>query len=149
VSFVLLKGIPGCPVSGAAVQLSPTKRLLAVSARYLRDDAFWFSFYHEAAHLILHKNQPVFVDSGEDDDREAREQEANDFARAALIPTVFDEELENLRPRRDDIIRFSNKIGVCPGIVVGQLEYRQVIAWGRLARLKRRYRWDNDTIRGT
>ena len=30
--------------------------------RYLANDHFWFTFFHEAAHLLLHSRKTVFLD---------------------------------------------------------------------------------------
>ena len=52
--------------------------------RYKKDDFFWFTFFHEAAHLLLHSKKETFVDDGTDND--VIENEANDFATDFLIP---------------------------------------------------------------
>ena len=37
--------------------------LIQLSARHKSDDHFWFSFFHEAAHLLLHSKKHIYVDS--------------------------------------------------------------------------------------
>jgi hypothetical protein len=34
--------------------ISPNKAMVILSFRYLSDDHFWFTFFHEIAHLLLH-----------------------------------------------------------------------------------------------
>src|SRR5437868_1097454 len=52
----------GCPVSGATKWLSSTKALLMLSLRHKSNDHLWFSFFHEAGHLLLHGKRMMFID---------------------------------------------------------------------------------------
>jgi len=51
------------------------------------NDHFWFRFYHELGHLVLHGKKETFLDDFETE-TDPKEQEANRFARRALSPTV-------------------------------------------------------------
>ena len=62
VAFVLVPRLAKTSVSGAARWLSPRKALIQQSDRYKTNDHFWFTFFHEAAHIILHSKRDVFVD---------------------------------------------------------------------------------------
>ena len=83
--MALVKPLPNVRVSGAAWWLSPNRPLVALSARHLSDDHLWFSFFHEAGHLLLHSKKTVFIDNGEGTRNEA-ENQANDWAAGFLIP---------------------------------------------------------------
>lgn len=131
----------GCGVSGATRFLSPTKSMIQLSFRYLTDDQFWFTFFHEAAHLLLHGENIVFIDEDDSPTSSREEQEANEFAARLLIPLEYHEELLRLRNRSNDIIRFSVKVGISPGIVVGQLQHYEVLAHNQGNSLKRRFKW--------
>ena len=70
VVLVIEKELPKARVDGVARWLTPTRALIQLSARYLRDDILWFTFFHEAAHLLLHAKQsgprdvpPTFIDT--------------------------------------------------------------------------------------
>jgi len=120
VALVFEREIPGCRASGAARWLSPTKALIQLSDRYKREDSFWFSFFHEAAHLVLHSKRDSFVD----DERRAGdivEDEANRFAAELLIPPDRARELRQLQTTYD-VERFAASIGVGPAVVVGRLQ---------------------------
>ena len=54
VVVIIEKELPKARVNGVARWLSPYKALIQLSARYLRDDILWFTFFHEAGHLLLH-----------------------------------------------------------------------------------------------
>ena len=57
---------------------------------------------------------------------EAAEQEANDFAADTLFPSEFKRTLLNLRLDGREVIRFAQRLGVSPGLVVGQLQYHKL-----------------------
>ncbi|MFX9089566.1 ImmA/IrrE family metallo-endopeptidase, partial [Acinetobacter baumannii] len=42
--------------------LTPEKAMVLLSFRHLSDDHFWFTLFHEFAHLLLHNNQ-TFIDT--------------------------------------------------------------------------------------
>src|SRR5439155_7434606 len=69
VAVVVLRAPKGCRASGAARFLTPARPMILLSGRHLTDDHFWFTFYHEAGHLVLHGHKFVFVDAlpGDDD----------------------------------------------------------------------------------
>jgi HTH-type transcriptional regulator/antitoxin HigA len=143
VAVVVVRAPNGCRASGAARFLSPEKALIQLSFRYLSDDQFWFTFFHEAGHLLLHGNRKIFVD-GLDGVAERAEREANQFAEKVLIPPEFQPSL--LRLRANDFrgaIRFAHRIGISPGIVVGQLQHHGKVPRDRLNGLKRRFQWSN------
>jgi Zn-dependent peptidase ImmA (M78 family) len=119
--------------------------LIVLSFRYLSDDQFWFSFFHEIGHLLLHGIEATFVD-GEAAGPTYKEVEANAFSEGVLIPHDRRDELMALPCRAKEVIRFAVSVGVSPGIVVGQMQHRRIIGPHQLNGLKRRYEWDE--IRG-
>ena len=153
VAVTVVRAPAGCRASGAVRFLTPSKALVQLSFRYLSDDQFWFTFFHEAGHLLLHRERISYLESlrgdscglleGADPLSEEEEQQANEFAVRTLIPLEFRVGLENLRADPRAVIRFSVQVGVSPGIVVGQLQHLGRIAPNRLNMLKRRYRWDD------
>ncbi len=40
------------------------------------------------------------------------------------------------------MLKFSKKIGIAPGVVVGQMQYREMIQNNHLNKLKVRYSWE-------
>jgi len=140
VAVVIVRAPSECRASGATRFLSPNKALLVLSFRYLSDDHFWFSFFHEAAHVLLHGKKVIFLEGDKFID-DKKEQEANNFAARTLIPPEFQAELSSLRTDSMAVIRFARRVGVSPGIVVGQLQHRGLFGQEQLNRLKRRFAW--------
>ena len=142
VATAVVRAPTGCRASGATRFVSPDKALLLLSFRYLSDDQFWFTFFHEAAHLLLHGHEAVFLE-GLDTQSTVQETEANEFAERILVPVEFKNALLALPADARAIIRFANRIGISPGIVVGQLQHRGRIPRHHFNRLKRRFRWND------
>ncbi len=112
--------------------------MIVLSFRHKSDDHFWFSFFHEAGHLILHDKKALFIEDGSEVTDE-EEKEANDFASNLLVPPEHRFELESLPARSKAIIRFAVRLGVSPGVIVGQLQYKRIISFNQMNNLKRRY----------
>jgi Zn-dependent peptidase ImmA (M78 family) len=106
----------------------------------LTDDHFWFTFFHEAGHLLLHGKQGMFLEEMVPCESK-EEDEANEFAAGLLIPEIHRADLTNLSLDGREVMRFARKIGVSPGIVVGQLQHLRVFTRKQLNNLKVRYTW--------
>lgn len=140
VAVVIIRAPDGCRASGATRFLSPNRALLVLSFRYLSDDHFWFSFFHETGHLLLHGKKTLFLE-GSNMPSTKEEEEANEFAAQALIPQEFQVELRNIPLSSHSVIRFARRVGICPGIVVGQLQHIGRLERRQLNKLKRRFSW--------
>ena len=148
VALVVLRALPGCPASGAALFLSPDRAMIAVSGRFLADDQFWFTVTHEIAHLLLHHpDQPILDDPYSPDEVDApEEQEANRFAAEVLLPARVRARVPARALTHRDVISLARAAGVAPGIVVGQLQFGNLIGYDQLNRLKRRYKWNGPNL---
>lgn len=140
VAFALVPLPKGCTASGATWFSSSNRATLVMSGRYLSDDHFWFTFFHEAGHLILHQTIGPIIEEP-DISSKTMEEEANAFASEMLIPRDFREELFTLSTSAARIFEFSKRAGVAPGIVVGQLQHFGRVPRSKLNHLKRRYVW--------
>jgi HTH-type transcriptional regulator / antitoxin HigA len=143
----------GCPVSGAALQLANGQPGIALSGRHRADDHLWFTFFHEAAHLLLHGTDALYLDEIEPDSDpppSADEVEADNFAGTLLVPPEYDDRLFQARRSPLELRRIASEIGVSLGIVVGQLQHRGAIGYNtRLNRLKTRYTWNGPSLEKT
>ena len=126
--------LEGCRASGAAWWLSPAKAVIQLSDRYKSDDHFWFSFFHEAAHILMHSKKETFIDHGSEDD--ALEDEANRFASMTLLSQRERQQLPSLKST-NQVKQFARSVGVSDGIVVGQLQHLKLWDWKQGRDLKR------------
>jgi HTH-type transcriptional regulator / antitoxin HigA len=141
VALVFVTALPGAHVTGVARWVGG-KPLVQLSLLGKTNDGFWFSFFHEVAHLLKHPNRSIFLDDAAAGDTvdSVEEQEANQFATDQLIPRADQPLLDTLPLNPSSVERFARQLGVHPGIVVGQLQHRQRISYSHpLTRLKTRY----------
>jgi len=130
VALVFVKEIPGCRTSGAARWLTASKALIQLSDRHKREDSFWFSFFHEGGHLLLHPKRDVFIEDGIRNDDAALEDQANQFAAHVLIPAQFAGRLASLGTT-SEIKAFAKELGISPGVVVGRLHNDGIVDWNQ------------------
>lgn len=143
VALALIKPFQGMALSGAARWLSSRKAVIQLTARHKTTDHFWFSFFHEAAHVLLHSKEDVFVDENNKSDTE-QETEANEWASNLLIPETAWQQFRQVSPLSEKVVRkFAQEQGIARGIVVGRLQHEKIITWSRLNNLKVRLKWDS------
>lgn len=141
VRVVFLPELPGTRVSGATRWLSPDCALMQLSFRYKSDDHFWFTFFHEAGHILLHGKRDAFLE-GEDQTENEKELEADSFSREWLIPQREYKNFRRLGARSCAAIsRFAYELRIAPGIVVGRLQHDGVLARTECNNLKKQIEW--------
>lgn len=138
VALVFVSELPKTRLSGATRWLRPDKALIMLSLRYKVDDHFWFTFFHEAGHILLHGKKRVFID--EKNRREDEEErQADQFAAREMIP---DREYQKLTSQKSyskqAILAFAESINIAPSIVVGRLQHEEAIPHSWLNGLKRK-----------
>ncbi len=137
VALVFLSELPKTRLSGAARWLAD-KPLIMLSLRHKTDDHLWFTFFHEAAHILYHGKKKSFIDekglAPEDADRLAEEKQANRFASNFLIPQrEYSAFVDSDKYYENDIVAFAKSLKIAPGIVVGRLQHDDKIP----------FRWHN------
>ncbi len=138
VAVVFVPLIKGVHAWGATRWISPRKAILILSLRGKLEDIFWFTFYHEAAHLLLHGKRDIFVEGIKaHGDREA---DADSFAGDFLIPgTSWKLFMNSNQVITSDIVEeFACGIGISPAVVVGRLQHEKRIPNSQLNELRKR-----------
>ncbi len=142
VAVVLVPGLPKTGLSGATRWLNPDRALIQLSLRYKSNDHLWFTFFHEAGHILLHGKKELFLEGLNGMD-EAKEHQANVFARERLIPAKdFAAFVRQADFSLDSISSFADGLGIAPGIVVGRLQHEKLLPPSHGNRLKVYYQWD-------
>ena len=141
VALVFAPALPGTHVTGVARWVGG-KPLIQLSLQGKWNDGFWFSFFHEVAHVLKHPARAIFLDdaaAGPTVDS-VEEAEANRFAADLLVPRAQQAELDRLPLDARSVVAFAQRLGLHPGIVVGQLQHRGRVGYGHaLTQLKARY----------
>lgn len=124
IALVLVQSLPKTYIHGATIWKND-KAILALTVRGKKADIFWFTFFHELAHLIHHVKKGFHISY----DGDNQEDEADLLASNYLIPQ---EQYENFTSKYDYknkqiIINYANKIGISPCILVGRLLHDKLI----------------------
>ncbi|MFG3292324.1 ImmA/IrrE family metallo-endopeptidase [Streptomyces sp. NPDC048179] len=146
VALVFVPAFTKTNVSGATRWLTSDKVMVALSDRFKTDDQFWFSLFHELAHVLLHGKRLTFMDDSENlsptkQHEDASEDEANEFAANVLLPPQYAVAYRKLAATRylslAAIEAFASTAGIAPGIVVGRLQHDGAYEWRQGNHLKR------------
>lgn len=141
VALALVQPLPRTALSGAAWWLTPRKAVIQLTARHKTDDHLWFSFFHEAAHVLLHSKRGIFVDETNGNGA-GLEAEANEWASNTLVSRSAWHQFVATSPRSARVVRaFAEEQGIAPGIVVGMLQHNGLLPWTHLNTLKVRLAW--------
>ena len=144
VALATIRPLPKTALSGAAWWLSPRNAVIQLSARHKSDDHLWFSFFHEAAHVLLHSKKCIFVDGAKDGGADV-ETKANEWAANALVARADWKQFVASSPRsKSAVCAFADEQEIAPGIIVGMLQHAGLVPWAHLNGLKVRYRWQDD-----
>lgn len=130
IAFVILKNLPHTYLDGACFKSPAERPVVGLTLRYDRLDNFWFTLFHELAHLNLHLNQYnfAFFDDTESHGQahDKREKEANDFASKHLISDEIWKKWRRSNKgivSKDEIHILANDLGISPAIVAGRLRW--------------------------
>ena len=129
VKVVYTPCIKKAPLSGATRWIGDIP-LIQLSGRYNQNDRFWFTFFHEAGHTILHGKKDVFIEDIElsDIDLQKKEEEANEFAIKWTFSNEEEEELLNRKPLSERIVaEYAKQIGTHPAMIIGRLHFKKLI----------------------
>lgn len=123
VALVLVEALPKTYICGATIWRKD-KAILALSVRGKRADIFWFTFFHELAHLIKHTKKISSISYDKDIEDEA-DKEASNY----LIPDeqykTFIEDYDYTN--KSQIVDYAYSIGIAPCILVGRLLHDRLI----------------------
>jgi len=146
IAFVIMPHFPKTYAQGATFWLEAQKAVLMMSIRGSWADIFWFSLFHEIAHIILHDKRMVFIEIVNIKPEMAQqEEEADKFAASKLIPSESYQELLKSSINEKIIKSFAKRIGIQPGIIVGRLQYDGYISQNSLFnKIRERYKWTTD-----
>ena len=114
------------------------KAMIIVNLRGKREDKFWFSFFHEAGHVLNDNKKHLYINDNSDDPVEER---ANRFAALSFFPKDYKEVIPTFGSKQK-IISYANKIKISPGIVAGQYQYLTK-RWERYNDLIRKFVWSD------
>ena len=110
------------------------KLVVGLTARGKDADKFWFSLFHELAHIALgHVGRP---NGTSEEDEKAADKWSGDIL-------IKSEDFEQFRINQDyseqSVVQFAKDQGIAPGIVVGRMQLEGMIKYSMLNNLKEKY----------
>lgn len=133
IALVYLPHIGGSFLHGATFY-DGKKIVMGMTVRGKDADKFWFSLFHEIAHVVLGHIGKAGGTTEQD------ERDADTFAKNTLIPlNEFQEFVNDGEFDKVSIINFSRRVGIDPGIVVGRLQKEGYIHYSWFNDLKKKY----------
>lgn len=133
IALIFLPHLKGSFLQGASF-MDGNKIVVGLTARGKDADKFWFSLFHELAHIIKgHIGQA-------DGTTQQDEEDADAWSRDTLISDKLFEDFKNKREYSPASVRsFAKAQGIAPGIVVGRLQNEGCIKYSMLNDLKDHY----------
>ena len=145
VALVMVPHLKRTYVHGATQWLTATKAVVQLTIRCGWADIFWFSFFHEIGHLLLHdKRNQIFVNFGERQSTD-EETEADEFAANTLIPPHDFERIRQAGQFTPRAVRAAaEELGIAPGVLVGRLQHEKLLTHIQMNFLRERFTWANE-----
>lgn len=105
--------------------------LIQLSGRYKRNDIFWFTFFHEAGHILLHGKKDIFLEKVDYSDKDqVKETEADEFACKWTLTENEEAEILRAAPLDEGCIRdFAKQFNTHPAIIIGRLQHKKLIPY--------------------
>lgn len=130
VKLVYTPCLPKAPISGSSRWLNDTP-LIQLSARYGQNDRFWFTFFHEAGHILLHGKKYISLESIDFPDAEAdKEKEADEFSVTWTFNQEQEEEVIASAPlSEEDIETFARKFNTHPAMIIGRFHHKELLPY--------------------
>ena len=144
VALVLLPHFKNTKVNGATFWLDNDKAVVLMSLRGGFSDIFWFSFFHEVGHILLHPKREVFLEDGYSNPKlQKQEEQADKFSKDLLINNDHFNKFISSSISKISVIDFAKEQGIKSSIVVGRLMHEKIINFNdyRLSPLRDRYKW--------
>lgn len=123
VAFVLLNEIKGMGLWGY-VYKDDDRIVLAQSGRYKDNGHFWFTFFHEVAHILNDLEQTGSYFDDEENKADISEQKADNYSKNILIPEKDYFRITNSKPlSKTKVLKIAQDIELPAGIIVGILQH--------------------------
>lgn len=141
IAFQVVKNFRGAPVQGFIKETIDDRLILCLTIRGKRADRFWFTLFHEIAHIINGDYKTRFVDF--DSVQGKAEEAADKFAGDILIaPDKYRQFIMSGGYMSwNNIKAFAEAAQVEPFIVLGRLQNDQYLDWSDYTEKVVRYEW--------
>ncbi|MBQ8293498.1 MAG: HigA family addiction module antidote protein [Bacilli bacterium] len=138
INFYLAKSYVGAPVQGYIRRNNHKGLSLYMTIRGSYADIFWFTLFHEIAHILNGDIKKCFIDYNETTDEV--EKRANKCAAEYLIPSDKYQEFINKQDfSLNSIFNFSKENNIKPYICIGRLMKENYVSWSSYSQYREKY----------
>lgn len=129
VKLIFTPALPKAPINGATRWIASKYPCIQISSRERRYDIFWFTFFHEVGHILLHGKKDFFLENVDYDNKETdKEMEADEFAADILLSRQEEDEIVSGKDCSIEAIReYAAKFGTHPSVIVSRLQHLRLI----------------------
>lgn len=130
IALVYTPCISKAPIFGATRWIkNGSTPLLQITDRRKDYNSFWFTFYHELAHVLFHGKKDIFIDGLDEISQDVnKEKEADDFAARMLLSEKDQNEINKYNKySKDIIIELSKSLKKHPSIVIAYLQRENLV----------------------
>lgn len=130
IKLVYTPSLPEVPINGATRWLGSRYPCIQMSCDEKRYDTFWFSFFHEIAHILLHGKKDFFLENVEYDNKKVdKENEADNFSANILLSQSQEEQIVSAGDfSAERIMKYAKSFDTHPLIIVGRLRYLHLVS---------------------
>jgi len=154
VALCLVTSVPKAPIYGVARWINKKSTpLIQLTDRNKDYNSFWFSFYHELGHILLHNKSDVFLEGLNDIAQdEEKEREADDFAVKFL--NIPEEQISSLSSfafltdaqKKKKVFELAEELQLHPSIIISQLQRYDIASYSDAVLNQLKVKVDFDTI---
>ncbi|MCD8301971.1 MAG: ImmA/IrrE family metallo-endopeptidase [Prevotellaceae bacterium] len=130
VKLIYTPCLPKAPINGSTRWINDVP-CIQITGRHKRNDIFWFTFFHELAHILLHGKKDIFLESADYIDKQQEKENAADSFAANLLLSQA-EEAEVIKSgdfSAAAIMVYADKFNTHPGVIVGRLQHKRIIPY--------------------
>ncbi len=146
VAVLFLKPLGQTRLFGSAWWIDGNQRaVIQMSLRMKTNDHFWWTFFHECGHVVLHRGKNFADDQNAQGD--GVEAEADQWAEQIIYRKQLPYILANPPRTEASIRRLADELDLHPGIIVGMLQHYSRVPFRSLNHLKAKFRWADEVRR--
>ncbi|MDE5878022.1 MAG: ImmA/IrrE family metallo-endopeptidase [Muribaculaceae bacterium] len=130
IKLVYTQSLPEAPINGATRWLASRYPCIQMSCDEKRYDTFWFSFFHEIGHILLHGKKDFFLENIDYDNKENdKEMEADNFSANLLLSQSQEKQIVSTGDfSAESIMKYAESFGTHPLIIIGRLRYLHLVS---------------------
>lgn len=130
IKLIYTKCLPKAPINGATRWINDTP-VIQLSNRNKRYDIFWFNFFHEVGHILLHGKKDIFLEkAGCFEQDPIKEAEADRFASNLMLSQAEEQSIIDANDFSVNAIKkAATQYGTHPSVIVGRLQHRKAISY--------------------